>query len=133
VVTREITHSRFRALLISGDLLAFVVFAIIGRRSHGAAAGLEAIGAVLATAAPFALGWALVAPWLGAYREELRGRPGAMLRTTALAWALALPVGGALRALTIGRLSPLSFYVVTFLAVLMLLGGWRTLYAWRRG
>lgn len=124
-------QARVHGTLIAGDLLAFLVFAMIGRRSHGAAAGLAAFGDVVATAAPFALGWALVAPWLGAYRADLRGRPWAMLRTTALAWALALPVGGALRALAIGRLSPISFYVVTFLAVLLILGGWRAAYAWR--
>jgi hypothetical protein len=131
VKTIERTPTRRVATLALGDLAAFLVFAVIGRRSHGEAAGIAAAAEVVATAAPFALGWALVAPWLGAYREANTERLPAALRTTALAWAVALPVGGALRALMIGRLSPLSFYVVTFLAVLAILGGWRALYAWR--
>jgi hypothetical protein len=130
IIARQSTRARLT--LIAGDAAAFLLFAVVGRRSHGSATGIEALGEVVATAAPFVLGWAFVAPWLGAYRAELLGQPGAMLRTTALAWALALPVGGALRALAIGRLSPPSFYIVTFLAVLVILGGWRAVYAWRR-
>jgi hypothetical protein len=122
--------TRRTAWLIGGDLIVFIVFAIIGRRSHGSAAGLAAFAEVLATAAPFALGWLLVAPWLGAYRPDVTNQPLTTLRTTALAWALALPVGGALRALAIGRISPPSFYIVTFLALLVLLGLWRVGFAW---
>ncbi len=128
---QHIAESRQRMLLIAGDVTVFVAFAVIGRRSHGTAAGLAAVAEVIATAAPFMVGWALVAPWLGAYREANVGQPLVALRTTALAWAVALPIGGALRALAIGRLSPASFYIVTFLAVLVLLGGWRAIYAWR--
>jgi hypothetical protein len=52
-----------------------------------------------------------------------------MLRTTAIAWCAALLVGALLRALMIGRFSPPSFYVVTFIAALVLLGGWRAAFA----
>jgi hypothetical protein len=53
-----------------------------------------------------------------------------MLRRTLASWIAALAVGAVARALVIGRFSPLSFYVVTFLVLLLLLGGWRGAFAW---
>jgi hypothetical protein len=117
------------ALLVAGDSAAFLTFAAIGRSSHGEAAGLDAFLAVVGTAAPFLLGWLLVAPWLGAFRERAIATPALMLRTTLIAWAATLPFGLMLRAAMIGRLSPISFAVVTFIAVTVILGGWRLAYA----
>lgn len=116
-------------ILIVGDLLALLIFAAIGRRSHGEAAGLDALLEIARTAAPFIGGWFAVAPLLGAFRAAGTSGPAAMIRETALAWLVALPVGALLRVLMIGRFSPPSFYVVTFLTVLILLGGWRAVYA----
>lgn len=117
-------------ILFAGDLLAFLVFAAIGRRSHGEAAGIAAIVEVGRTAAPFIGGWLLVAPVLGAYRSATTASMGAMARRTALTWLVALLPGAGLRAIDVGRLSPPSFYVVTFLVLLALLCGWRTAFAW---
>jgi len=135
--TRPLPGPRRRtAALLAGDAAVFLAFAAIGRRSHGEAAGLGALVEVAATAAPFLVAWFAVAPWLGAFRQDSVASPAGALRLAALAWLCALPLGGALRALVVGRLSPPSFYVVTFLAVLLLLGGWRAAFAWlvgRRG
>jgi hypothetical protein len=117
------------AILVVGDLVALLVFSAIGRSSHGEAAGIAAIPEIIMTAAPFILGWLLVAPWLGAYREPNLTTPVLMLRTTLLAWLATLPVALILRSALIGRLSPISFAVVTFVAVALLLGGWRLVYA----
>ncbi|NJN15785.1 MAG: DUF3054 domain-containing protein [Oscillochloris sp.] len=122
------TFSRV-ATLLSGDVTAFLVFAAIGRRSHGEAAGLAALGEVALTAAPFLAAWLLASPWLGAYNPRRTGAP-AMLRIVVLGWLLALPIGAVLRAAIVGRFSPPSFYIVTFLAVLVILGAWRTTYGW---
>jgi hypothetical protein len=121
--------------LVVGDALTFVVFAAIGRRSHGEAAGLAAVGEVLLTAAPFMAAWFLVAPWLRVFDPAVAASPCAVTGRTVLAWLIALPIGLALRALIIGRFSPPSFAIVTFLVVCVLLGGWRTTFAWlnRRG
>jgi hypothetical protein len=116
------------SLLVAGDALAFLVFAAIGRSSHGEAAGLDAVLQVVATAAPFAVGWFAVAPFLGALRPALLVRPGPFLARTALAWLVAWPVGLLLRALLLQRAIPLSFALVTFVSVLVLLAGWRTLF-----
>jgi hypothetical protein len=121
------------AALVGGDVVALLVFAAIGRGSHGEASGLGAIGEVARTAAPFIVGWLVSAPWLGAFQPAATSSQLGMLRTTALAWCAALVVGSLLRALLIGRFSPPSFYIVTFIAALVLLGGWRAVFvAWER-
>jgi hypothetical protein len=125
------TNARQTALLIAGDIITFVVFAAIGRRSHGEAAGFEAILQVLETAAPFMIGWFVVSPFVGAFKREIVLQPRSMATRTALAWLLALPIGLVLRALIRNTGIPTSFAVVTFLVVLVLLGGWRTIFAWR--
>ncbi|NTU81639.1 MAG: DUF3054 domain-containing protein [Chloroflexales bacterium] len=117
------------AALAAGDVLVLLVFAAIGRRSHGEAAGLAAVGEVALTALPFIAGWLAVAPLTGAFSPARTAGVGAMLKTTLLGWAGGLLVGAVLRAVMVGRFSPLSFYVVTFLAALMLLGGWRAAFA----
>ncbi len=117
------------AALIGGDVVALMVFAAIGRGSHGEAAGLGAIGEVAQTAAPFIIGWLVTSPWLGAFRRASTDTPVKMLRTTAIAWSAGVVVGALVRALMIGRFSPPSFYMVTFIAALVLLGSWRTAFA----
>jgi hypothetical protein len=120
---------RLTAALVGGDALAFLLFAAIGRSSHGAAAGLDALLQVAGTAAPFAIGWFAVAPLVGAFRPSVTARPRAMLGRTALAWLAAWPVGLVLRALALQRGIPLSFAVVTLVTVLVILGVWRGLFA----
>ncbi|MCG8351374.1 MAG: DUF3054 domain-containing protein [Chloroflexales bacterium] len=118
--------------LVVGDLIAFLVFAAIGRRSHGAAAGLGALLEVAWTAAPFIAGWLLTAPFVGAYRREHTLAPGPMLKRTALAWLAAWPVGLALRALFLSRSIPLSFAIVTLISNAIIICGWRGVFAWMR-
>jgi len=117
-------------VLIAGDVAALIAFAVMGRGSHGVATGLAAVGEMLRTAAPFIIGWLAVAPWLGAFRPAATRGLAPMLRTTAIAWLPALLAGALLRALLLGRFSPWSFYVVTFIVGLLLLGGWRAVFAW---
>lgn len=124
---------RQTALLVAGDVATFVLFAVIGRASHSEAAGLSAIVEVAKTAAPFALGWFVVAPWLGAFSPAVATEPRQIVGRVALAWLLALPLGLVGRALLIGRGSPLSFAVVTFLVALAMLLIWRVAYAWVQG
>ncbi|PDW00329.1 DUF3054 domain-containing protein [Candidatus Chloroploca asiatica] len=115
--------------LVTGDVVAFLVFAALGRGSHGLANGPEALIEVARTAAPFLAGWLVVAPLVGAYSRASTSDVGGMLRTTLLGWSGGIIIGSLVRAAMIGRFSPLSFYVVTFLAALILVGGWRTIFA----
>src|SRR5436853_5650399 len=112
------------AALVAGDALAFLAFAAVGRASHSEAAGLDAILQVAGTAAPFALGWFVVAPLAGAFKAELAGNPRKMLRRTALAWLIAWPIGQALRALVRQSGIPLTFAIITLLTNMLLLLGW---------
>jgi hypothetical protein len=117
------------AVLAVGDIVMLLLFAALGRRSHGEAAGFGAVLEVGRTALPFILGWLAAAPLAGAFSPARTTGLAPMLRATLLGWAGGLLVGAGIRVLMIGRLSPVSFYVVTFLVALLLLGGWRAVFA----
>src|SRR2546421_8805836 len=88
----EMSNTRRIATLVVGDALTFLIFAAIGRSSHGEATGLAAIPQIALTAAPFAAAWFIVAPFAGAYRRELTAQPRKMAIRTVLAWLLSWPV-----------------------------------------
>ena len=125
------------ATLVVGDALVFLIFAAIGRNSHGEASGLAAIPQIVLTAAPFAIGWFIVAPFVGAYRRKLADQPKAMAMRTALAWLLSWPVGLLLRWFFVDRLKTppttvgdfTAFAIVTFLFNMVVLLVWRVPYA----
>lgn len=128
---RAFTRPETRTLLLAlGDALAFLVFAALGRKTHQEAAGLAALGQIVWTAVPFALGWFLIAPFAGAFRREHTETPVTMLRRTELAWLMAWPVALLLRwALSSDHQVPFSFAMVILIANAILLGGWRALFA----
>jgi hypothetical protein len=102
-----------RAGLIAVDAVAVLAFAAIGRASHD-----EAVGGVLATAAPFLVG-ALVGVLVGrTWRAPLTWRSGVFT------WIGAAAIGLALRFALTGRL-PLSFVLVATVALGVLVLGWR--------
>ena len=117
--------------LAVGDALVFLIFAFIGRQSHGEPVGPSAILQIVLTAAPFALGWFIVAPFVGAFRPGLEMQPRAMAIRTSLAWVLAWPVGLFLRWLFSGftDFPPLTFALITFFFNLVVLLVWRWPYA----
>lgn len=122
-------------LLVAGDLVALLAFAVIGRRSHAEETGLEAAGAVLGTAAPFLVGWlvALVVLRVGGPRTV--DGPRELVGAAARVWVVAFPIAVLVRAIGLGRFSPWTFYVVAFLAAFALLAIWRVAFAYlgRRG
>lgn len=115
-------------LLIAGDALCFVVFAALGLRSHQEGQGVRD---VLVTAYPFVLAWFVVALFLGAYRRRPVSRgPARALASAELAWLGAYPFALLARwALGPDHKMPVSFAIVILLANAILLGGWRTLFA----
>lgn len=115
--------------LIVGDIIAFLVFASIGRSSHNESAGAAEILHVAETAAPFIIGWFIVALFAGTYRANVVQNWKPMLTHTALAWLIAWPIGLALRAIIRQSGIPLSFALVTLGAALLILLIWRTLFA----
>lgn len=117
------------AILIAGDLVAFNIVTSIGLLSHGELTGLDALGQVAIVAAPFALGWFLIAPFFGAFRADIAGQPRRILPRAALAWLIALPIGLLLWALLRQKQIQPSFAVVTFITNLIVLLGWRGAFA----
>ncbi len=117
--------------LAAGDALVFLLFAAIGRASHGEAAGLDALLQVLETAAPFAAAWFSVAPFARLYRAEVASDLRPTLTRGALAWLIALPIGMLLRMLLRREgIPPTSFFVTSYVFVLMFMFCWRGLYIW---
>lgn len=114
-------------LLAIGDALVFIIFAVIGMRSHKV--GL-AVPSVLQTAAPFAIGWFIVSPFVGAFRRKITSQPGKMSLRTALSWLIAWPVGLLLRGIFNHEIPPVSFAIVTLITNAIFLQIWRVPFAW---
>ena len=126
----EMSNTRRIATLVIGDALAFLIFAAIGRGSHGEATGLAAIPQIALTAVPFAAAWFIVAPFAGAYRRELTAQPRKMAIRTILAWVLSWPVAMALRGIFVDHaVPPISFALITLIFNTFILLIWRWPYA----
>ena len=119
--------------LVVGDAVSFLVFAAVGRQTHHEASGLAAFAQVALTAAPFALGWFVVSPWLGAFRRGKTGTPLAMLRTTLIAWLASWPAALVLRWGFAAQMPQVSFAVVILVANAVFLSVWRTAWAFAAG
>lgn len=116
--------------LVCGDLLALLVFAYIGRASHGDKS--VSIG-VLKTAAPFVVAWLGTAPLLGAYTRAATANAAAALGSFARAWAVSVPMGIGLRGVLTDHVPPAVFAVVTLVSTFVFIGSWRVVYVKVRG
>ena len=110
---------RIPALAIVADVVAVVVFAAIGRMSH---AEPDDLLGLLGTAAPFLVG--VAAMWA---TPAVRANPIG-IRAALTVWAGTVVVGLVVRAGFTWSL-PLSFAIVTAVALGVLLMGWRALSA----
>ena len=123
------TDMRRIGALVAGDLVAFHLVTAIGLLSHGELTGIAALGEVVQIATPFAAGWFLIAPFLGAYRAEIVSQPRRSLARVALAWLIALPIGLLLWSVVRQKTIQPAFAVVTFITNLVVLLGWRGAFA----
>ncbi|CAG9464746.1 unnamed protein product [Pedinophyceae sp. YPF-701] len=116
------------ALLVAGDVAAFLIFAAIGRANHGEG---NAVAEVVGTALPFILGWLATSPLTGAYSEDAQKTqdPLNAWLITGKSWIAGVPVGLVLRGVAKGRVPPKPFIIVAMVATLVLLGGWRSFLA----
>lgn len=118
------------AALVVGDAASFLVFAAVGRQTHDEVSGISALGQVAMTALPFAVGWFVVSPVVGAFRRHATLGARHMLARTELAWLAAWPVTLALRwAIAPDHHVPVSFAIVILLANAVFLGVWRAAFA----
>ncbi len=111
-----------RRRVLVADLVAVLVFVLLGRRSHDEGA---ALAGTVATAWPFAAGAAV-----GEAAVVVLRRPPASLQAGVLVLAGAVGVGMPLRRLAGGG-TPLSFVAVATIALAVLLLGWRLALRWR--
>jgi hypothetical protein len=118
------------AILAAGDLVAFNAVTAIGLLSHGELTGLDSLGQMALVATPFAIGWFLIAPFAGAFRADVAGQPRRVLPRAALAWLIALPIGLLLWSVIRQKQIQPAFAVVTFITNLVVLLGWRGVFAW---
>jgi len=106
------------------DVVLIIVFALIGRSSHGEASSLVGLWT---TAYPFLAGWAIAYVTSGAWARPLRFWP-----TGVVAWILTVFVGMAIRVATgqgvvDGNPLPISFVIVATIVLGVFLLGWRAI------
>jgi hypothetical protein len=114
--------------LAIGDTIVFLIFAFIGIMNHK-----EAVDPVkvVTTAAPFALGWFIVAPFVGAFSRKKTAEPGKMALYTILAWLPSLMLGMTFRGITVNHeVPPPSFIIITLISNTIFLSIWRVPFAW---
>lgn len=125
-VARQFTYRTSVSLLAAGDFLCFMIFAAIGRRSHGEAAGLTALLQIFLTALPFLAAWFLVAPLVGAFKSDVVAAPRKMALRTLIAWLIAWPIGLLLRGIFVDHaVPPLTFAVIVLVFNAAILQVWR--------
>jgi len=105
---------------IAIDLVLVVVFAVVGRASHGEALSL---GGLLVTGWPFLLG-CLIGSVLASVVLRL-----SWLREGLLVWAITVVLGMLLRGITGGGMA-IGFLIVATIVLAVFLIGWRMV-AWR--
>ncbi len=113
------------AVLVAGDVVSFLVFTAVGLNSHKETVSPAS---VVAIAAPFIVGWFIVAPFLGAFGRRASAattRPIPLLPRTALSWVVAWPVALLLRAAVFHGDITAAFAIVAFIFNTLFLLGWR--------
>ena len=121
-----------RPLLAIIDTISLIVFAAIGKSSHGANGDLD-IFAVLLTAFPFVTAWLSTSPLTGVYSPDDTSDESNVIVSTGLkvvkGWAVAVPLGIVLRGVIKGYIPPTPFIIVTLISTLVILVGARVLFA----
>lgn len=114
-------------LLAAGDVVAILLFPLLGRGSHG----LDESPALLVArvGAPFVIGWFAAALPLGAYTPGLVRTPRAFMLRSAIAWLLGVVVVGLLLRNTVfGEEFKAPFAGIVSLFTGTFLLGWRGAY-----
>eukprot|EP00960_Hanusia_phi_P029415 747940-Hanusia_phi.AAC.1 len=104
--------------IVLGDVATFLIFAAIGRGSHGSSEG-----SIFLTAAPFMLAWFALAPALGAYRKANNRMD--VIKGVLPAVILAAPAGCALRGALQDHMPALPFWIISFVSISLLMSLWR--------
>ncbi len=119
--------TRWGGVALGGDLLFFLIFAAVGRASHGLLLEGPPLWGVVRAAVPFALAWLMLIPLFGGHRPDPSATLVRVGVRTALAWLGAWALGLALRSLLLGRPAPPAFALITLVGNSALLISWRLL------
>jgi undecaprenyl pyrophosphate phosphatase UppP len=114
------------ALLLAGDALVFILFALLGMRMHE---GLSAGWVIWRTSVPLMAGWFAVGLLMGAFRDDAFRPLHLVWLKTLLFWLPAGVVGLLLRTTFFDRDLVLSFSIVALIVGGLLLAAWRTLFS----
>jgi hypothetical protein len=87
-------------LLVLGDCLVFIAFALIGLRNHEEGITLNGI---VRNAVPFGAAWLLIAALTGMYRPGWPDSDDGLMQKVASSWLPAWALGLALRSLYVWR------------------------------
>jgi len=124
--SKEMSYQQALISLVIGDILVFIIFAIIGDTSHGKVSGLASVLHSIVVALPFIAGWFLVSPFMGLFRRELLTQPRAMAIRTLWAWIPAWVIAMILRGIFFdGGVPAPAFMVIALLFNAALLEIWR--------
>ncbi len=121
--------SRSRTLILAaGDLIALLIFVVIGQADHSTLNQSNPILGALPNLLALATPWLIIAFLLQAYPRKAMRLPQFMGRS-ALAWLIAAPLGLLLRAVLQNRGGiPTPFLIVTLLVGGLMLLGWRLIF-----
>ena len=102
------------------DVAWIILFAIIGRQSHGE--GSPIVG-VIGVAWPFLVGYAV-----GSFATRLARTPRSLTRIIPV-WLLTIVIGMAIRTIQKGRAPETAFIIVATIALAVGFAGWRVIAA----
>ena len=124
--SREMSYSQAVTSLVIGDILVFIIFAIIGDSSHGKLSGLASVLHSVVVALPFIVGWFLVSPFMGMFRRAILTQPRAMATRILWAWLPAWAIAMILRGIFVDHGVPATaFMLIALVFNLALLEIWR--------
>jgi hypothetical protein len=112
-------------ILVLGDIVALILFTLIGQRQHDIA--ISAMG-IIVTTAPFIIAWLVVGFFMGAFKPSAYFNIGQAAKKVTIVWLIAGPVGLGLRALFEQKGVPLNFVIITMVVILIFLLVWRILF-----
>jgi hypothetical protein len=121
--------NRINPALITGDVVAFLFFAVAGIRSHEEGASINTLLRVLV---PFLGVWLPVAYLLGLFKQRQIEDIDAVVPEVIKGWVPVWAIGLVIRSLAFGRPFAPTFALISFLVNLAFLAGWRAAYAYLR-
>jgi hypothetical protein len=123
-----ISARTWRFLLIVGDLLALILFVLVGQTDHGTADKDSPLLGALQASWEFALLWLLIGWPLDAFPRFEDWTARVLLSRALLTWLVAAPLGLLLRSLVLSRLNiPTLFLAATLGFGVLFLWAWRLL------